>query len=144
MLPGKITPFAAPAQRLNVHAQVLLESDGIHDVPAVHRVPVVRAVDAVRTDHLESATKRLRASSMKLTSAPGPETENRRCSASTPLSGSSKAQHMHEDGARQARGVRRQPLVLRLVDLLRKGPAAAFRGRHVVAIAGTYEPGRAP
>ena len=45
-------PPGAPAQRLDRDAQVLLEADRVHDVPAVHAEPLLAPVEPVGLDHL--------------------------------------------------------------------------------------------
>src|SRR5260370_28327517 len=55
---GKITSATAPSQRLNGHAQVLLEADGVHNMTAVHTEALLTTVQAIWLDHLGQSKKR--------------------------------------------------------------------------------------
>src|SRR6516162_778987 len=52
ILQRQITPSRAPPQSLYGHLQVLLKSDGIHDMPAIEPKSLLGVVKPVRTDHL--------------------------------------------------------------------------------------------
>src|SRR6185503_2616985 len=47
----------APAERLDGHAQIFLEADRVHDVPAIHAETLLTAIDPVRLDDLWQAKK---------------------------------------------------------------------------------------
>jgi hypothetical protein len=46
-LKRQVRPIAAPPERLDRHAEVLAEPDGVHDVPAIQAEALLRLVEAV-------------------------------------------------------------------------------------------------
>src|SRR6266487_2535907 len=58
ILQGQVATTAAPAQSLNSYTQILLKTNGVHNVPAIHTEALLTTIESIGFNHLRQTQKR--------------------------------------------------------------------------------------